>query len=139
MSVEEENKAVVRRMSEGLSKRDLAAVDEHCAADCVFYFPGGVAIRGTEGMKRGLTMLLTAFPDLHTTLEDVIAEGDKVVWRETSTGTQEGRYAGVDPTGRKAIWMRVSIARLIEGKCVEMWSVFDRLDVMQQLGAVLSG
>jgi predicted SnoaL-like aldol condensation-catalyzing enzyme len=83
----EENKAVVRRIwEEILNKGDLALVDEIIATNYVGHGPGGQEVKGSEGLKQLFTMYLNAFPDLHFTIEDMVAEGDKVVCHVTGQG-----------------------------------------------------
>lgn len=137
MSVEE-NKAIVKRfVKEVLNERNLAVVDELCAADFVWHAPGGLEqVRGPERLKRLLTGFSTTFPDLRVTIEDLIAEGDKVVVRSTRTGTHRGEYRGIAATGKRATWTWVSIHRIVGGKIVEEWDEGDHLSVMQQIGAI---
>ncbi len=90
MSVED-NKTLARRfLGEELNRKNLRVVDESCTADYVMHLPGGVEIHGPEELKQLIISSLTAFPDAHVTVEDLIAEGDKVVCRSTRTGTHEG-------------------------------------------------
>ena len=136
MSIEE-NKAIVRRFWEEFNKGNLAIVDELCAADFVWHAPGGLQqVRGPERLKRILTGFSTTFPDLFVTIEDLIAEGDKVVVRSTRTGTHRGEYRGMAATGKQVTWTWVSICRIEGGKIVEEWDEGDHLSVMQQMGVV---
>ena len=136
MSIEE-NKAVVRRVWEELAnQKDLALVDELFASNYVFHGAGGQEIRGPEGLKQTLATQFTAFPDLHTTIEDMVAEGDKLVARLTATGTHQGEYQGIAPTGKKVTGTVININHGVGGKVVETWQVSDRLSMMQQLGVI---
>jgi predicted ester cyclase len=81
-------------------------------------------------------MFLTAFPDLHFTVEDMIAEGDKVVARITMSGTQQGAFMGIPPTGKHVAFTAIDINRIAGGKSVEHWWEMDALGLMQQLGVV---
>jgi predicted ester cyclase len=81
-----------------------------------------------------MAMLHKAFPDLHATVDDVIAEGDKVVQRTTSHGTMKGEFAGMPPSGKSATWQQVHITRFANGITVEHWAVIDQLSMLQQLG-----
>jgi len=128
-----------RYVEEVLNKRNLAVVDEIFAADCVLHLPGGLELRGPEGVKQTITMFFSAFPDYHITVEDRVAEGDRVVTRLTLTGTHKGEFLGVAPTGKQATWTAISISRFVGGKVVETWQVADMLGLMQQLGAIPSG
>ncbi len=134
----EENKAIVRRMYEAFSKRNLDVYYELHAADYVVHLPGGVEVRGRERLKQMTAMVLSAFPDYHETIEDVVAEGDKVVVRQTITGTHKGEFQGIPPTGKQVTWTAIAILGIIGGKLVEAWIVVDMLGLMQQIGAIPS-
>ena len=131
----ESNKATAKRfVDEVINGGNLALIDELLAADFVDHGeqPGVPPTR--EGAKAFITMLRTAFPDLHATVEDVIAEGDKVVQRTTAHGTMKGAFAGMPPSGKSATWRQVHIIRFANGKQVEHWAVVDQLSMLQQLG-----
>lgn len=131
----EDNKAIVRRfLEEVINKGNLALVDELVAADLVDH----AAPPGMEGNRDGLKAFFTtfrgAFPDLHYTVDDVIAEGDRVVQRTTAHGTMKGDFAGMPASGKSASWSEVHITRLSNGKLAEHWAVIDQLGMLQQLG-----
>jgi len=136
MSIEE-NKAIVRRMWEGLKEGNLAAFDELYGGNFVFHQPDGQEL-GLEAMKQFVATMLTAFPDHRGTVEDLIAEGDKVVARCTWTGTHKGALGGIPPTGRQVTVHGIEVVRLVGGKIVERWHMADRLGLMQQLGVMPS-
>ncbi len=132
----EENKAINHRAyEEGLNQRNLAIFDELCTPDFVAH-PSSRTIQGLESYKQFLSMYLTAFPDLHFTIEDEIAEGDKVVIRYTLRGTHKGDLVGIPPTGKQVTQTGVSIVRLANGKGVEIWLNADDLGMLQQLGVI---
>lgn len=133
----EDNKALVRRFDEEVYvKRNLAAVDDLIAPTHVDHtLPPGLP-EGREGTKRAIDMYLTAFPDLQLAVEDQIAEGDKVVTRMTTSGTQRRAFGPFPPTGRRVKVETVDIARIADGKIVESWGLDDRLGLLQQLGIV---
>jgi steroid delta-isomerase-like uncharacterized protein len=131
----EANKALVRRMiEEGWNKHNLALLDE-LYADCVYYNPTTGEIRG-EALKQFAASLLAAFPDIRFTIEDLVAEGDKVVTRWSCTGTLQGEFMGLAPTGKQLTPSALDIFRIVEGKVVEERVEFDTLRFFQQLGAV---
>jgi steroid delta-isomerase-like uncharacterized protein len=133
MSVEE-NKAIFRRIvEEGFNKGNLAIVDELVATNHVNHTDN---VHGPEEYKQFITMYRTAFPDLHMTIEDQIAEGDKVVNRWTSRGTHKGDLMGIPPTGKQTTVTGMYVARIIGGKIMEEWGNFDALGMMQQIGVV---
>ena len=129
----EENKAIVRRYFEAVKKRNLAITDELVAPD---YFHRGFQVRSRKEWKQSMTAVLDAFPDYLETIEDMMAEGDKVWVRYKAMGTNTGVYGGVPPTGKKATYEAVCIYRIVSGKIVEMWSVSDMLDFYKQLGII---
>lgn len=129
----EENKAIVRRLFEAVNKRDLALFDELMAPDFVDH---ALQLRGVEANKQLLTIFLKSFPDWHETIEDIIAEGDKVWVRFTATGTHSGEFRGLAPTGKKFTEPAVLIYRIVDGKIVEGWGVSDVLDFFKQLGVI---
>src|SRR6266702_8775057 len=116
----EANKASVRRFyNEVFNKKNRAAIEEFIAPNHVDHtLPPGLPA-GIEGSKQFITMYLTAFPDLHFTVEDLIAEGDKVVARLTTGGTQQGVFMGIPPTGKHVTSTAIDINRMASGKSVE--------------------
>lgn len=132
----DQNKAISRRMFEEIeSQGKFAAADEIFATDFVNHVPMG-EMHGPEGAKQLAMMLRNGFPDLHVTIEDQIAEGDKVATRWTARGTHRGEFQGISATGRQ---MRISgtvISRIADGKIVEQWGNPDLLGLMQQLGVI---
>ena len=135
MSEVDENKALVRRFTEEVfGKRNPAAIDEFLADDFVLHAaPPGVT-PDREGYKQWINTVFAAFPDLQSTTEDKIAEGDKVVLRVTNHYTHKGEYMGIAPTGKRVTVTAIIIQRIEGGKIVEMWHEMDALGLMQQLG-----
>ena len=132
----EENKALVRRWFEVITQGELDRVGEFIASDMADHSaPPGVP-PGPEGVRQILTMYRTAFPDLHITIEDLIAEGDKVVARLTSQATHRGEFMGIAPTGKPVTITAIDILRIASGKFVEHWAQADFLGVLQELGAL---
>ena len=130
----EENKALARRAWENMDDPDI--IDEVYAPDVVWHEPDQ-DIQGTEQAKQFIAMYKTAFPDLNATVEDVIAEGDKVVTRVTLRGTHQGEIEEFGPpTGRQIESKGITISRIEGGKIIEDWDSYDNLSVMQQLGLV---
>ena len=131
----EENKALVRRVyEEGLGTGNLALLDELLAEDLVDHslFPGRET--GRESFKRRFTLVRTAFPDATMTVEDALAEGDKVICRWTLRGIHTGPFSNLPPTGRSVEVTGINITRIAGGKIVEHWATFDNLGLLQQLG-----
>jgi steroid delta-isomerase-like uncharacterized protein len=135
----EQNKALVRRVIEEVYNRgNLALVDELSTSDLVIHLTSQ-EIRGREGAKEYVAALRAAFPDLHMTIEDQIAEGDRVVTRWTARATHRGEFQGISPTGRQVRVAGTDIDRIADGKAVECWSHVDELGIMQQLGTIPAG
>jgi len=136
MSVEENKAIELRFLEEVVNKGNLAVIDELVAANFIDHsaLPGAAPDR--EGYKQFFAMTRTAFPDFHSTLEDMIAEGDKVVERFTVRGTHKGEFMGIAPTGKQVEVEGIAIHRLAGGKIVEDWFSMDMLGMMQQLGVV---
>jgi predicted ester cyclase len=127
----EQNKAIVRGyMNEVINKGNLNSFD--------IYFSERVLFNNSEGLKQGLTSMLRsmrgAFPDFHLTIEDQIAEGNKVITRVTFRGTHQGDYRGIAPTGKQIKYSGIAIDRIVDGKVVEMWHVADTCGMLQQIG-----
>jgi steroid delta-isomerase-like uncharacterized protein len=135
-----ENKAVVRRYTEEvLNNRNLAMADELFAGGYVLHDPSLPGAKGgPEGAKQLVGMILNAFPDIHYTLEDIVAEGDKVAYRWSARGTHKGEFMGVAATGKQATGTGTTIVRIINGKFQESWQNWDASGLMQQLGVVPS-
>ncbi|MHA7289158.1 ester cyclase [Arthrobacter sp. MDT3-24] len=130
----EENKALARRSWEAPDNLDI--IDEVYAPDLVWHDPGQ-EIHGTEEAKQFIAMYKSAFPDMSATVEDEIAEGDKVVTRWTLRGSHQGEIEEFGPpTGRQVEIKGISVSRIEGGKIVEEWNSYDNLGVMQQLGLV---
>ncbi len=132
----EENKVLVRRfLEEGYNKRNLAIADELLSPTLVISFFGSV-LKGPEGWKKLANVFLTAFPDIYVSIEETIAEGDKVVASWTCRGTHKGPLKGVAPTGKVVTWKGIAIYRVSDGKIVEAEGLNDALGIMQQIGAI---
>jgi steroid delta-isomerase-like uncharacterized protein len=133
----EENKVLERRAWEEVwNQGNLAAIDEIFAADYVGHNPGMPPLSGTEGYRQFFTIYSTAFPDMHYTIEDMIAEGDKVATRWTMTGTHEGELMGIPSTGVWITMTGISMSRFADGKLAEGWNSYDGLGMMQQFGVI---
>jgi steroid delta-isomerase-like uncharacterized protein len=133
----EDNKAIVRRFyEEVLNQGNLAMSDELVAADFVDHQPFPGQGPGLAGLKESLGAFRAAFPDLQYTIEDLIAEGDKVVVRATMRGTNEGSLFGLPASGKQVTVGDIDIVRIAGGKMVEGWGITDRLSMMQQLGVI---
>jgi steroid delta-isomerase-like uncharacterized protein len=133
----DENKALYRRwFEEVVTDGNLKLADELLAPNYVMHFPGMPAPVNREGHKQLVMMFRNAFPDWQETVDDVIAEGDKVVIRVTGTGTHEGEFQGVPPSHARVTATGVGIGRIENGRIAESWAAYDALGMMQQIGAI---
>jgi steroid delta-isomerase-like uncharacterized protein len=137
MSVEQ-NKALFRRfVEEVFNKGNVNTIDELLASDFAEReeLPPGMP-RDREGVKQLTRMFRTAFPDFNVSIDDMIAEGDKIVARTTWKGTQKGEFMGIPSSGKRVSFSVIDIIRISGGKFVEHWGLMDNSTMMQQLGAV---
>ena len=133
----EDNKALIGHFYEEVfNKKNLAALDDFYAPDHVDHtLPPGLPV-GPEGTRQAIATMLAGFPDLHISIEDMIAEGDRVVTRFTTHGTQRGALGSIPPTGKQVAISTIEITRIADGKIAEDWGLDDRLGMLQQLGLV---
>jgi steroid delta-isomerase-like uncharacterized protein len=129
-----ENKSVIRRWIDAFNRRDLEAGAQLMDASYVRHLPG-LDSRGPEGFKQVATAFLTGFPDSKLTIEDLIAEDDRVVVRLTVRGTHLGDFAGISPTNRQIALPIIMVNQISHGKMTETWEVVDQLGLYQALGS----
>lgn len=124
------NKPIYQRLLDATNDPDdrsrEQALDELCAPDVA------------ASIKEAFATLFRAFPDLHVTNDDLLEDGDKVVARQTVTGTNTGEFMGMAPTGRFVTYDEIFILRFAGGRVVELWGTVDRLSCLRQLGALSS-
>jgi steroid delta-isomerase-like uncharacterized protein len=134
----DENKSLARRYFDDLwTGGDEEFIDRHVSPDYVFHdasTPGGV--RGTDGLRRYYGRFRAGFPDMRFTVEDQVAEGDKVVTRWSVEATQSGPFLGMPPSDTTIHVTGINIFRFVDGYFVEGWHNLDTLGLLQQLGAV---
>ena len=131
----EDNKALVQRFfEEVINQRNLTALDQFVSPDAVNHtVPSGLP----QGPIQFLSLHLNAFPDVKATVEDLLADGDKVVALVSYHGTQQSALGAISSTGKPIAVMGVNIFRIVNGKMVEHWGLVDRLGALQQLGVSL--
>ncbi|CAN5628949.1 ester cyclase [soil metagenome] len=136
-----DNEAAIRHGIEQIfNLGNLAVLDERCTPDVVVHSPAQAEpMHGRATLEEFVLRLRTAFPDLHVAIDDLVADDRTVVTRCTTRGTQDGDYFGVPPTGSRVRMTEVQIFRIADGRIVELWLVFNVLDVLQQLGVVPAG
>jgi len=134
MSVEQNKAASSRIIEEAWNKGNLAVADELIASNYVVRGFGEGDFNGPDGFKQIVTMYRTAFPDIHVTIEDTIAEGDRLAVRYTLRGTHKGDLMGIAPTGKQVTMTGAVFVRFAGGKQVEALGFADTLVMFQQLG-----
>ena len=132
----EANKALIRRYFEAIDTKNVDIVDEFVAPNFVAHSPFPGTSPDRDGAKQAFNIFLTATPDGYHTVDDLIAEGDKVLARITGYGTHTGELLGIPPTGKQIMATGIAIWRIADGKIVEHWSEVDTLGLLQQLGVV---
>ena len=135
----EKNKAVVQRyIDEVQNGHSIDAMESIFAEDFVDHMAlfGGLFVGGMEKLKQGYVTFLNAFTDLQSTVEALVAEGDKVVAYKTLSGTHRGTHQGVAATGKRVQWQIISIYGIRDGKIAEYWGLQDELSLKRQLGVI---
>ena len=137
---ETSNKAAVRRFHDATTAGDVEliskTIDELVEPDAVIHTPLPIEATGAQRLKEVFARLHRAFPDLHITIEDLIEEEDKVVSRNMVTGTHQGDYMGIPPTGKSVTYNEIFILRFTGGRIAETWGVVDVFSQMKQLGVI---
>jgi steroid delta-isomerase-like uncharacterized protein len=137
---ETSNKAAVRRFHDATAAGDAEliskTIDELVEPDAVIHTPLPIEATGAQRLKEVFARLHRAFPDLHITIEDLIEEEDKVVSRNMVTGTHQGDYMGIPPTGKSVTYNEIFILRFTGGRIAETWGVVDVFSQMKQLGVI---
>lgn len=140
MSIEE-NKAVVRRYIEELNQRNASVIDEVIAESLTIqtlhHSPAVTPeAAGREAVRQGYLRNIMAFPDYRVTIEEMLAEGDRVVLYWTNRGTHQGDFLGIAPTGKVITGSAITFYRIVDGKIAEMRTLWDRADSWQQFGLI---
>ncbi|HLL41241.1 MAG TPA: ester cyclase [Rubrobacteraceae bacterium] len=134
----EENKVLVRRfVKEFWNEGNEATADELMAVDATIHMPTGEVVN-PDGLKGFAATFRGAFPDWHSTFEELVAEGDRVAERWTGRGTHLGELQGIPPTGKRVEAPGSVFYRIIGGKIVEFRGQLDMMRIMQQLGVIPS-
>lgn len=126
----------LRFFKEVFDNRNLAAIDELCAETFVEHTPMPGQPEGRAGIRWFMESLTTAFPDLTATVEDILAEGDRVAIRNTMHGTHKGEFMGIPPTGKHIAIPGIDLVIVKNGKATDHWGYFDTAGLLQQLGAI---
>jgi steroid delta-isomerase-like uncharacterized protein len=132
----ETNKALTRQfMERAFNEGNLAIVDEALAQDGIDH-QEPLGTNFVTHLKEVITMLRTAFPDLHFEIHAMLAEGELVAFRSTMTGTHRGPFQGLLPTGKQISVAHMHFVRFVNGKTSDLWHVWDMAGLMRQLGTV---
>jgi steroid delta-isomerase-like uncharacterized protein len=136
MGVRENRALATRFVEEVLNKGNLSIIDQFATPNLIDHqaLPGMPT--GRDGVRAFVSSYRAAFPDLHYTIDDEIADGDKVVQRSTASGTMKGDFMGMPASGKKATWQEIHITRFAEGLAVEHWAVVDQFSMLTQLGFI---
>ncbi len=128
-----ENKALIRRyVDECIARSDVSLMDELLAPEYVWHEPSA-GDSDLQAYKRVQPSLRAAFPDGQWTIEDMIAEGDRVAWRYTFCATHLGEFMGMPATGRRLRLTGIVISRIVNGRIAEEWEIYDSLGMLNQL------
>jgi steroid delta-isomerase-like uncharacterized protein len=136
-SLEEQNKHTIRPVFEFYNQQDIEKVEKLFSPKHIFHFPG-VPPMDWNSHKQFIVGLSKAFPDLQLKIEDILAEGNKVAYRLTVTGTHKGEFQGIPPTDKKVSFSSTGVSNIVDGKVEEDWVDADVMGLMQQIGATHS-
>jgi predicted ester cyclase len=137
MASPEENKQVIHKVFESYNHQDMEKAEKLFSPKHIFHFPGAPQM-DWNSHKQFMVGLSKAFPDLHFQVKDIVAEGDKVAYRLTVSGTHKGEFLGIPPTSRKVSFTSTGISNFVDGKVAEDWVDADTMGLMQQLGVIPS-
>jgi steroid delta-isomerase-like uncharacterized protein len=130
----DQNIAAQQRMGEAINAGDLDALDEVMSPDVVDHDPAPDQPAGTQGFKEFFTTMRTAFPDLHVDVEHLVADDENVAFAYRITGTHQGEFQGIAPTGQRVDARGVQISRFVDGRITERWGSSDEAGIIKQLG-----
>ena len=134
----ERNKAAKRKYFDAFNAQNLDAIDELFAPEYVLHIAGSPDVEGPETLKEMVAGSLATLSDATLTVDDMVAEGDKVATRWKITAIHSGEFMGVPPTNRQITVQGIIIDRFVDGKVVEAWESMDMYGLMTQLGALPS-
>jgi len=133
--MEKKNKDFIQDYTEDYwNKHNIAAFEKYYASGFIMHFPDGD--HNSEQYKGLCQAYFKAFPDLHVTTNDLVAEGDKVTKVWTVNCTHNGEFMGIPPTGKSIVFKGIEVFRITDGKIAEVWAIMDNLGMMQQLGII---
>jgi steroid delta-isomerase-like uncharacterized protein len=130
------NKAVVHRMLEALNQKNPKMAEDIFAANWVNHDPAFPPLQGIEGARQLVSMFGNAFPDRRVVIENMIAEGDRVACNFTFSGTHQGEFNGIPPTGKHVQVNAAGVFRVVDGRLTDNWVNFDALGMLTQMGLI---
>jgi steroid delta-isomerase-like uncharacterized protein len=134
-TLEEKNKDFIQAYTEDFwNKQNITAFEKYFTADFIVHDANGD--QNFEQYKGLCKAYFTAFPDLHITTDDLVAEGNKVAKVWSTTCTHKGELMGIPATGNKIVVKGIEVFKIEDGKILELWASMDNLGMMQQLGAI---
>jgi len=133
----EDKKALVQRTMNLINERNFAGIDQMYASSYIRHDASAPQVRNRDAYKQYTMVLCKIFPDLHFTIEDLFAEGEKVVCRFTTAGTHSSPWRGIPATGKKVTTSGIAISRVVDNEVVEDWFINDIFGMAEQLGATL--
>ena len=134
---QQKNKQVVHQFFEAFDRHDIESMEQLVSITNYSLHFSGMPTMDWNGHKQLIAAIITAFPDIHHDIEDVVAEGaDKVAIRMNVTGTHKGEFQGVPQSGKKGSITSMDFFTIIDGKFVEHWVTADMMGLMQQIGAI---
>jgi len=132
----EENKAIIGSFAELWNTGNLAIADEIFSPDFVNHDPNDPGVTNLESYKGYVPAVRIGFPDINISVDDLVAEEEKVAFRYTIIATHQGELMGMPATGIQVVWTGITVAHLADGKIMEMWWAKDTLGMLQQLGVI---
>jgi steroid delta-isomerase-like uncharacterized protein len=138
MSPETEPKAIYRGIIEAITRDDPYALERFISPDVVDHNPIPGQAAGLDGFKEWMVSARASFPDLQGSVEDVIAEGDRIAARMTWRGTHRGDFVGVPPTNKRIAMTAYHHVRFANGRAAEWWGTADVFGALQQMGATIA-
>jgi predicted ester cyclase len=134
MTTSEQNKAIVQQLIAAMNKGSTAEYTQLYCPNCILRGLGSRDISGPESLKEFNLFMHSAFPDIQYTLEEIVAEGDRVAWRFLAQGTHSGQSKGIRPTGKKVTVNGIVMNKFADGRVSEHWLLLDGLDMFRQIG-----
>lgn len=130
----ESNIEAQKKFGEAVNTGNLESIRDLVASGCIDHDPAPGQAPGPEGYIEFFTMMRTAFPDFKLEVEQLVADEDNVAFAYTATGTHQGEFMGIEPTGEAVRFRGLQISRFEDGKMVERWGSSDELGILKQLG-----